>query len=290
VFGTPDLDFGREFWDRPDSPVVRQYATVRRVSGREFEIVEPLLHDIRPEWTVEVSPVHPLQGLGLEGFTLAFPDTAYPGHHREEGYNGIALEQTGQSWVRDVEVLNADSALLLDACQQVTVERLKVGGRGGHYTVKIGGGTGCLVRDFEFTAPSLHNPSFNTHACGSVYTRGRVTAARLDQHNGANHQNLFDDIEVLDGGDRLFDHGGSGSYRPTAGAYNVFWNLRIRSGSGALIRPRPLRDAPLARIVGLRGDGPVSLDYGPGAYIEGLNRPDLEVQSLHAYQLGRRAR
>jgi hypothetical protein len=127
-----------------------------------------------------------------------------------------------------------------------------------------------------------------------VFTNGEVDEPRLDQHRGANHQILFDDLETVyfDPDDRLFRNGGGSPWRPTAGAFNTFWNVRVdvRNAQDA---SRPFligraEGAPAARIVGLRGNIPFEIDYGPDPYVEGLNREGLDPPSLYRYQLRRR--
>jgi hypothetical protein len=168
--------------------------------------------------------------------------------------------------------------------------------------VTISGSYDVLVRDFHFTAPSLHSPSFNALAQLSVFTNGSVRGASLDQHRGFPMQNLFDNLKVQRTGTDLFEHGGADEWAPTAGAFTTFWNIRAhldlkiwnirahleRSLRGTVPLGPEIRDAPRARIVGLRGNYPFSLHYGPDAHVEGLNRPGIAVPSLYDHQLQER--
>jgi len=47
-------------------------------------------------------------------------------------------------------------------------------------------------------------------------------------------------------------------------------------------------EGPHARIVGFSANRPITIAYGPDAYIEGMNRPGIGVPSLYEYQLRRR--
>lgn len=302
LLGGSRVEIGREVARRRDDPLVRQPVTLAAVEGRRLRLVEPLLHDVRPEWTPDLAPLHYLEEIGLEDFRIEFPETPYAGHHVEAGWNGIYLSGLQHSWVRNVSVVHADSAVICNRAKNVTLTGLDVLGRGGHYSVTISGGYGVLVRDFRFEAPSLHSPSFNAMSQLSVFTHGEVRHASLDQHRGYPMQNLFDRLRLQRGDPDLFLHGGSDAWAPTAGAFTTFWNLRAdvepgiwdlrarweRMVRGSLPLGPEIRDAPRARIVGLHGNQPFSLRYGPDAYVEGLGRSDIAVPSLYEYQLHRR--
>lgn len=188
------------------------------------------------------------------------------------------------SWVRDVTVVNGDSGLLSDASKNVTIRGFKMLGRGAHYSVHLGSVYGFLVKDFNFRAPAIHNPSFNTLSRYNVYSEGSVYAARFDQHKGANQQNLFDNIYVpyFRATGRFFTSGGSDHWRPGAGAFNTFWNVRITDPDGETELGNFV--GPHARLIGLYGRRPLSFEYGPEAYTEGIDRSGIAVPSLYEYQ------
>jgi hypothetical protein len=50
-----------------------------------------------------------LTNVGIEGLTFEFRTGRYAGHLREEGYNAISLRQVANSWVRDIQTVNAGS-------------------------------------------------------------------------------------------------------------------------------------------------------------------------------------
>jgi len=283
-----DVPVGDRLHDDPGREQIRQAVTVAAIERDTLELREPLLHDVRPAWRPRLRQTAYLTGVGVQGLRVTFPDVPYKGHHREAGYNGVYFDGVGHGWVRDVVVQHADSGLIIGG-HHVTLEDVAVLGRGGHYTVSFGG-SGMLCRRFRFEAPAVHNPSFNTRCNHSVYTHGVVHAARLDQHCGLNHQNLFDRITVVydspAAARQLFRHGGAAYARPTAGAFNTFWNIKVRvddaNGHAADI-PGPT-DAPHARLVGLHGNVPLKLRYGPAAHIEGLNRDGVQPASLYEHQ------
>jgi hypothetical protein len=293
LFGGSRVEPGIHLYERPARPLIGQPVTVVKVEGARLHLKEPLLHDLRPEWTPRLQPLRYLEEVGLEDFRSEFPAAPHAGHHLEEGWNGLYLTQLQHSWVRNVSIRNADSGIICNRAKNVTLEGIGVRGRSGHYCVMVGGSYGVLVKDFRFSAPSLHSPSFNAGAQLCVFSGGSVREATLDQHRGFPLQNLFDNLEVQRSAADLFARGGNPDWAPTAGAFTTFWNIRAHldlagKTNGTVPLWPKIQDAPRARIVGLRGNHPFSLQYGPDAYVEGLNRPGIAVPSLYDYQLRRR--
>jgi len=294
IYCATDLQFGKNLSRNPDRPVTTQEVTIEEVRGRTIRIKEPLLHDLRKDWTPTLNTVHFLEEVGIEHLRITFPDVEYAGHHNEDGFNGMYLTDLLHGWVRDVTIENADSGILSDASKNVTLEDVEIAGRRGHYSIHFGNVYGMLAKDFNITAHTLHNPSFNTLSRGSVYTDGFVSVPQLDQHRGINHQNLFDNLSLryYKPVDRLFQHGGSSLWSPTAGAFNTFWNIRLNirnvSRSGGPVKVGHIEEAPHARLVGVRGNVPLMFDYSPDPYVEGTNEPGIAISSLYAYQLEKR--
>ncbi len=278
----------------PNQVLTSQAITTLRVTGDSLELKEPLRHDVRPDWGAELAPAPArLSGVGFEHFRIELPNEPYAGHHLERGANGLYLTELRDSFVRDVAIHDADSAILSDDCEFLTLTGVRVSGRAGHYGIHLGDVESILVRDFEITAPLAHSLSFNTGSRGSVFSRGRVVDPKLDQHRGRNHQNLFDAIVGVQSGasSALFEHGGADYWGPTHGAFNTFWNITLRFADPSLVQ-QPLLlsgvdDAGPARIVGLNANVPLVLHYA-GAYQEGVGRADIAVPSLYELQLAER--
>lgn len=267
-----------------DSAMVAQPVTITGVDGNQITIREPLLHDVSSQWTARLRTVYFNENVGFENFSIEFPATAeYGGHHLEDGYNGLFLTDLQHSWVRNVAFHNADSGIIMNHCKNNTVTGVRTSGREGHYTMYIGRSYGILTEDFDFQSPALHNPSFNTDSVLSVFSNGSIHTAKLDQHNGLNHQNLFDNIKVRYTPD-LFIHGGNDDVLPTAAMYNTFWNIEVQElPYNNLVGT--CEDAPGARLIGLHSQGnTLTVGYSPNPYVEGLNRC-LAVPSLYEYQL-----
>ena len=293
VFGLDGQVAGERLADA-SSPLTSQALTVFQVKDGLISVKQPLRHDVEPDWGAELaaSPER-LVGVGFEHFRVELPEEPYGGHHQERGYNAFYLNDLSHGFMRQVVIHNADSAILSDQCDHLTLSGVRVTGRPGHYGIHLGDVESVLVRDFAIEADEHHSLSFNTGSRGSVFSKGSVVRPKLDQHRGRNHQNLFDSIAGIEDGDAstLFQHGGANYWGPTHGAFNTFWNIDLRLASPERVKA-PLMlsgvsDAGPARIVGLHANVPLQVSY-PGAYIEGLGKPGLASPSLYDEQLRRR--
>ena len=289
------VKIGSRHWENPERALIFQDVTITALDGTAVTIKEPLLHDLRTDWHTALTKTDLLAEVGIEGLRIEFPETLYGRHHLEAGYNAIYLTSVTHSWVRDVRIVNADSGILSDDASQVTIEDVRVSGRPMHYGVHLGRVSGMLARHLEIGASAQHPLSFNTYAKASVFTDVDIlVGARLDQHRGSNHQNLFDDIRIVATSDepQIFKHGGASYWQPTHGAFNTLWNIQIQFTSevpdGETIELKGEDEGPHARIVGFSANRPITFEYGPDAYIEGVNRPGISVPSLYEYQLRRR--
>jgi hypothetical protein len=289
-----ELPVGERHWESPDVPLTRQEVTVLAVEGDRVTIKEPLLHDLRPEWTPTMTAWAPITEVGIEGIRFEFLYNEYNVHHVEAGNNAVYLTNTAHSWVRDVAVVNGDSGILTDVCSNVTIDGVEVYGRKYHYGVHMGDCYNVLARDVYVAAPVVHTFTFNTGSRMCVYTASSATGTPvLDQHSGLNYQNLFDALTLYvdDPAHQPIEGGGAGYWKPSHAAHPVFWNVDFqflypdREGTFEL---EGLEDGPAARLVGLHGNRPLSLSYGPDPYVEGLNRDDLAVPSLYEHQLRQR--
>jgi hypothetical protein len=271
-----------------EQPEVRQNITVESVSGNQITFKEPLNHDIKEGWHGELKTMKWFREIGVDGIAIDFPAVNYAGHHIEDGYNGIFMSGCLNCWVRDVRVTNSDSGIIIDSSKNVTVQDVVIDGREGHYALMASDSDQVLFRDFQSDTRTCHSLSFNTYARTTVYTHGRVKDVSFDQHNGMNHQNLLDDLDVFGEVRDLWEHGGSDSRRPTHGAFNTAWNLRFSPAEQVPVQGTSIDDGPNAYFIGLSSDALLMFTYGPDAYAEGLGRRDIAIPSLYNYQLMRR--
>jgi len=205
---------------------------VTRVEGKEVVLSQPLRTDVKLSWTPAVWRMPVVSDVGIENLAIAFPSTAYPGHHRERGYNAVDFSHDViNAWVRNVEVRNCDSGifvgrrskwLTLTQVRFVSSRPADPKGNQGHHGVALSACSDVLVTDLTFDAELIHELTLTHRAVGNVFS-GPVHGKRLDLdlHRDAPFENLFQQLS----GDLHLQNGGKACYGPPAGVRNTYWGL-----------------------------------------------------------------
>jgi len=301
IYGDTDLKIGSHHFDFPNRPLVMQPTQVKSVRGNTIEIRDPLLHDINKDIPAHLSSWEHLEEVGFEGLSIQFPPGDTYGHHVEQGFNGIYLTSVFNGWIRDVSFNNADSAILTENSGNVTISNIhSYGTRFGHYGIHLGSVHNFLVEDAKIVNPTEHTFSMNTKSTKSVFLRGEAfTQPTLDQHAGANHQNLYDNMtfHIEAKRDRegpyydLWFGGGAGYWQPGHGRYNTTWNTKIFVESGAdsneTIRILGQTEGPDARVIGMYGNRTFAVEHYPVPHIADINSK-VAIPSIYEYQKQKR--
>ena len=290
---------GSHHWNFPKLPIVRQQVEITKISNSKITIKTPLTIAIKPAYQSQLVEWKHLSEVGIEHIRFTFPDIPRVAHHVEPGNNAIFLTRLYNSWVKDIVITNSDSGILAEEDSNVTIQDIVTDGpHMAHYTVTLGGVHNILVKNLKIYNKTVHPLSFNTFATKNVYQNCEIFAEPLlDQHSGANHQNLFDNIKVHITPDKnnsylLFGGGGADYWKPSHGPFSTFWNLNIQVekpvDSAKPILLYGMKDGPFARIIGVNGNAKFEVKYDPDAYIEFINIPLDKIPSLYDYQLQRR--
>ena len=304
IYGEQHALAGSHHWTFEDRPLVRQTVRVTSIEGDKVTIADALLHDISDTVPAQVASWTGLVNIGIEDMHLSFPDSPSFGHHLEEGYNGIYFTSAFDSWARNLKVTNADSALLSYNSANLTFEIIVTdGNRTAHYAVHMGNVHNVIAKDLRVLNRVRHSLTFNTQSTKCVYQNAEVFVAPvLDQHAGANHQNLFDAVTVhapvreKEGKKAIaiYDGSGAGYWQPGHGGYNTTWNLKILVSGGAhpgeVVALEGVDEGPMAIIVGIHGNREFEIDYRPAPLVSILNTKVKEIPSLYDHQLGERLR
>jgi hypothetical protein len=141
-----------------------------------------------------------------------------------------------------------------------------------------------------------HPLSFNTYAVKSVYKNSTVLSmARLDQHSGANHHNLFDNISAHvqlkenESRFKVFDGGGAGYWKPSHGRHSTMYNINVqveggKAGPITFVGPQ---DGVELNMIGIHSNRLFDVDYKVDTYFEQIGEIPV-VPSLYEYQLQQR--
>ena len=115
----------------------------------------------------------------------------------------------------------------------------------------------------------------------------------LDQHAGANHQNLYDNMtfHIETSNDEngpyydLWYGGGAGYWQPGHGGLNTTWNTKImvQNGSDEPIRILGRTEGPDARVIGIHGNTTFRVEYSPRPLLHAINEKP-NISSLYEYQ------
>jgi hypothetical protein len=288
---------GSHHWNYPRRALVSQMTRIEAIDGNLVTLSDPLLLDANPDWEPAFVPWDHLENVSISDLNIEFPNGVPIAHHVEDGYNAMYLTGLFDSFVRNVTIINADSGILNDDNANLTLQNITTKGpHRAHYTVHMGSVYNVLADNIRVENEAQHPLSFNTYAVKSVYKDSEVLKAPLlDQHSGANHQNLFDNIKVhlqLEPDQsrvKLFDGGGAGYWKPSHGRFSTFYNIEVAvtggdKGSITLTGPK---DGVQARILGVHGNREFLIEYAPDPHIEQLNQKPF-IPSLYDYQLDQR--
>jgi len=306
IYGTGDTGkkIGSHHWTFPDRPLVRQKTKILEVNADSVTISDPLLHNISDAVPAQFAEWQHITNVGIEDIHISFPQSPYFGHHLERGYNGIYFTSVFDGWVRDVTFLNADTGILSYNSGNVTMSDITTNGdRGAHYSVHAGNVHNVLIENLTVNNSPVHSLSLNTQSTKCVFKNAIVhKGAVLDQHSGANHQNLFDNVTFYVDAKRdekgvyypVWNGSGAGYWQPGHGRYNTTWNLKVNVRSGAerdeVVDLRGLEEGPNGRVVGVSGNREFKVNYLPKPYYERINVSMEDVPSLYDYQLEKRTR
>jgi hypothetical protein len=268
----------------------RFLSRIESVGAGTISLERPLPLELDLRWAPEVRAVAPsVQEVGIEGLTVEFPLTRYPGHFLERGYNAIYLNGVIHSWVRDVRVLNSDYGINVNGSSFVTVQDVVIdttGDRGplvGHHALTSAGGSDNLFTRFDVRRTFVHDLSIDNYTTGTVWADGKGLDMNLDHHGRGNYGTLWTKLD-LGAGTRPFASGGTAPLRmPHSGARTTLWNV---TAARDLVLP-PADFGPLMTFVSVRGIG------GGGAtpadwQVEAIAATSLCQPDLHAAMLARR--
>lgn len=299
LYKDTDLKVGSHHWNFPDMPIVRQEVLITAINKNSVTIKSPVTIDILPEYDAQLTQWEHLEEVGIEHLHITFPKAPKIAHHVEMGFNAIYLTRLYNGWVNDLQITNSDSGVLTENIANTTIDNIVTDGDNiAHYSVAMSGTYNTIASNIIVKNYVTHPLSFNTFSTKTVYKNCEVFLnADLDQHSGANHQNLFDNIKVwvtikTNNTYPLFAGGGAEYWKPAHGAYSTFWNINVHfldgMNSSDPIILNGMDNGPYANLIGIHGNHTIQLEYEPNAYTEYTNQEIKEIPSLYDYQLKNR--
>jgi autotransporter-associated beta strand protein len=277
--------------------LVRFPSKIAAINGNEITLERPLRLDVRTVWQPEIRDASgQLDEVGIENFTIEFPDLPYPGHFfTEEGYNGIWMDGAWNSWVRNITVTNSDNGIMIERSIFCTVEdvaltasvsrRYLTGGTyyAGHHGIQLRRSDDCLIRDFSVPTRFVHDLTVED-ATGCVFMKGSGVDLNFDHHTYLPYENLFTEINA-GAGTRHWSS--SGSRVPASGARETFWNITSTNPVTALPNDPTRGHWPQQNVIGMTTTLATSKDP-VNAWIEAIAPASLVPANLYEAQLARR--
>lgn len=263
---------------------------IASVEGNDVLLDRPLRYELRPGWNPVVRRFEvSVSGSGIESLTIEFPERAYEGHFTEVGYNAAVLSTVRDCWLRDIEVVNADSGVHTRSwfCTiegftfRTTGGVVEHQGQFGHHGFSIGG-TDNLVTRFDFRHRFIHDLTVSILSAGNVFSSGRGVDLCFDHHKRAPHANLFTDIDI-GAGTRPWQSGGGADLGRHCGAWTTFWDIRAPRSFAR----RAGWSTELVNFVGVPLSDAASKD-AEVVWIEPIAPGELRPANLHEAQLRRR--
>ncbi|MDB5107039.1 MAG: hypothetical protein JWP91_4728 [Fibrobacteres bacterium] len=271
-----------------DMPL-RWVAQIRSVDGTVLELAQPLRFDVRPEWKPRINRYRPIEESGVENLRCEFPDTAYPGHQLEEGFNALAFEGALNCWARNLVLKNCDNGPSLEEltknCSVLDLTQLPrtilaINGRiSGHHGFSFNiDSHDNLLSGFDFKASFIHGVSVGYNASGNVARSGRGSDLNLDHHSRSPFENLYSDLDLGLGAYPYLPVAGAGGDVLRSGARGTVWNVRTAKGP---VTPPPFAFVQF-NVVGTTEDKRTT----DREWLETLSDP--EPADLYASQVERR--
>lgn len=267
--------------------MVRFTSRVTKVGKDWIELERAINFNISTRYFPRVIPYLPaLTECGMQSMTIQFKCMKYAGHHKENGANAVYFQSMHHSWLKDMEIQNADIALV-SYSSFMSFVNLKISScnRGnkysGHYGVQIGFGTDNLIDNVEVNGYYVHDFSVYGLASGNVFSRLKGKDLNFDHHRTCPHNNLWTDI-YAGKGTRVWASGGVPTDGPNTGSFSTFWNVRADKQI-SLLRQKDF--GPKANYVGVRTSSKTWA--GPAWAVESTDR-GVYPQNLYTHQLSRR--
>lgn len=280
-------------------PSIRFHSKIAAISGNKITLERPLRLNVRTKWTPLILALYgQVSEVGLEGFTMEFPDVPYKGHFKEDGFNGIFLFGSWNCWVRNVAIHNCESGVLLEKSAFCTVDQVTFTASAahkhfpwkkskpgwfytGHHGIQSRNSDDNLTSNFKFdTSTHFYHHLSIENATGCVFMNGAAgNSMDFDHHGGGTYENLFTQIHLGDAS-RMWNSSGSA----TTGGRETFWNITAKPGSHA--NPIP-RTWPQVNIIGWPTTGPSSMDPVKN-WLEAIPTSSLSPANLYEAQLSRR--
>lgn len=230
-------------------------------SGSNIILENPFPSDFRMTWSDGIYNYNPrCTNIGIENLTIEFPDVPYlmeVGHKNVNSYNGIAIYDSQNCWVKNVIIKNPDNGMAIarlscnNYIKDVIFDDRSFANRkyetttaalvSGHHGISLlSQSHNNLVDGLTINSKFVHEITLDGKTTGNVIKNVSGVDIFLDHHSGGAHSNLFSNINV-GSATKPWQSSGYNVFVddvPNSGAWEVFWNIRTGTGSAISTLPK----------------------------------------------------
>ena len=211
------------------------------VNTNTVEFVEPLMHEVNPEfgWTVKKFPHY--ENVGIEDLCFKGNAVANFEHHKDwnhdGGYKPLAMQRLTNSWIRRVDFVNISEACSIVGSANVSAYDINMSGHRGHSAIRseassrvLIAGTNDVTVDASGNKGNFHAVGVSKHSIGTVLWRNKWGEdACFESHANQPRATLFD---CCTGGWIDGHMGGNANEAPHHLADLTIWNFTATKYTG----------------------------------------------------------
>lgn len=217
----------------------RFISKVKSQSGNRVTLERPLPLEIRTGWSPKINKINmgaTIQNCGIENVRIRHSNDAFAGHFTLNGSNSILMQNTVNSWIRGVEIIDCDNGVNVKGgfncvIEDVIIRTINRAGNDqtGHHAIWLSGCSDFLVSECEINTRFIHDVSVEGSALQNVWSKIKGTDLNIDHHRVSPWANLFTEFD-MGIGSRPFASSGLPCRGTHTARYATYWNLKKRSG------------------------------------------------------------
>ncbi|MCH8475890.1 MAG: PKD domain-containing protein [Opitutales bacterium] len=233
-----------EGWMQAGVPQWTWPVEILAVEGRSVTLAQPTRVSIRPEFKVTMrqpgaNETHPpsfITQAGVENLTMQMENQrpAY-GYNQGVGWNGIFFNRAIHCWARNVEILQAETAVNVSSSKNVTVTGIEVFSpyQSKYITTNRVMSHDILYENIRVGNTATVSNGINTEwlSSGNVWSRIEMDKGTFDSHRMMAFDGIRTEIRLRNPADAR--PGGNRAAGPFIGRRMVHWNIEVSDSDRA---------------------------------------------------------
>ena len=278
---------------KDEGVIVKMYYQVKKVQGRQIELLTPIGFDIDKKHPWKILKYNPLEEIGVENVAFRGTFTHPFIHHRswvdDSGWNMFHFNGVVNSWMKDCRFTDVSIGVMVKNSAQVSVLDSKVTGNGTHEAIQSNRSTNVFIGKCSDNAGMFHSIGVDGWNMNTVIWRcNYLPTTSFESHSYQPRNTLLD---LMEGGLLPNRAGGNVVNHPNHMRGLVLWNFKRIDSAKTLVDFWPENQIYNGRIVapiivGLHGKTTNFIDAQLRLLLS--NGQKVSTESLYEYQLKRR--